>query len=197
MLYKVSFFSSCGHKGYIENHIPGAPATETNPQRCLACEYVIQPALGHTHSFGDTYYSDEYQHWHQCTDESCGAKTDIGNHVFGQAEVTKEPTTTEKGEKTYTCSVCGETKYEEIDVISGGMGNIDDVEKPSNGEPSGVEVNPLGETEIITVVLAAVATSSVAVTCTVLIMNKKSAKIKKKRFDSEGDGVDGDSESEE
>ena len=189
--------SSCGHKGYIENHIPGAPATETNPQKCLACEYVIQPALGHTHSFVDTYYSDEYQHWHQCTDESCGAKKDIGNHVFGQAEVTKEPTTTEKGEKTYTCSVCGETKYEEIDVISGGIGNIDNVEKPGNGEPSGVEVNPLGKTEIITVVLAAVATSSVAVTCTVLIMNKKSAKIKKKRSDSEGDGVDGDSESEE
>ncbi len=189
--------SSCGHKGYIENHIPGAPATETNPQRCLACEYVIQPALGHTHSFGDTYYSDEYQHWHQCTDESCGAKKDIGDHVFGQGEVTKEPTTTEKGEKTYTCSVCGETKYEEIDVISGGIGNIDDVEKPGNGELSGVEVNPLGETKIITVVLVAVATSSVAVTCTVLIMNKKSAKIKKLRSDSEGDGVDGDSESEE
>ena len=117
--------SSCGHKGYIENHIPGTPATETNPQKCLACEYVIQPALGHTHSFVDTYYSDEYQHWHQCTDESCGVKTDIADHVFGQGEMTKEPTTTEKGEMTYICSVCGERKYEEIDIITGEDDNVD------------------------------------------------------------------------
>ena len=31
--------------------------------------------------------------------------------------ITKEPTTTEKGRKTYTCTVCGEKKYEDIDKL--------------------------------------------------------------------------------
>ena len=37
-----------------------------------------------------------------------------GNHVWGEGEVTKEPTCTEKGVKTYTCTVCGETKTEDV-----------------------------------------------------------------------------------
>ena len=35
-------------------------------------------------------------------------------HVWDEGKVTKEPTCTEKGEKLYTCTVCGETKTEEI-----------------------------------------------------------------------------------
>ena len=39
------------------------------------------------------------------------AKTD---HTWDKGSVTKEPTATEKGIKTYTCSICSETKTEEI-----------------------------------------------------------------------------------
>lgn len=38
-------------------------------------------------------------------------------HTWDEGTVTKEPTETEKGEKTFTCTVCGETKTEEIDVL--------------------------------------------------------------------------------
>ena len=31
-------------------HTPGAAATETTPQKCTVCDYVIAPALGHTHN---------------------------------------------------------------------------------------------------------------------------------------------------
>ena len=41
---------SCGDKGGIENHIPGAEATETTDQVCTECGYVITPALGHVHT---------------------------------------------------------------------------------------------------------------------------------------------------
>lgn len=30
-------------------HTPGAAATETTPQKCTECDYIITPALGHTH----------------------------------------------------------------------------------------------------------------------------------------------------
>ncbi len=38
------------------------------------------------------------------------------NHDWGEGKVTKEPTCTEKGVKTYTCS-CGETRTEEIPAL--------------------------------------------------------------------------------
>lgn len=37
------------------------------------------------------------------------------NHAWDDGKVTTEPTCTEKGVKTYTCSICGETKTESID----------------------------------------------------------------------------------
>ena len=42
---------SCGEKQTLQAHMPGAKATETTPQLCLVCGYVIQPALSHkTHN---------------------------------------------------------------------------------------------------------------------------------------------------
>ena len=40
----------CGDKKNIQNHIPGAEATETTDQKCTVCDYVIVPALGHVHT---------------------------------------------------------------------------------------------------------------------------------------------------
>ena len=40
-----------------------------------------------------------------------------GNHSWNAGEVTKEATCTEAGEKTYTCTVCSETKTEAVDAL--------------------------------------------------------------------------------
>ena len=37
------------------------------------------------------------------------------NRPYNDGEITKEATCSEEGEKTYTCSLCGETKAEELD----------------------------------------------------------------------------------
>lgn len=48
-----------------------------------------------------------------CTD--CGEKDpDYHEHSYDEGVVTKEPTCTEKGEKTFTCSECGHSYTEEI-----------------------------------------------------------------------------------
>ena len=44
----------------------------------------------------------------------CGAESEIASHSFGDGVVTKNPTYTEEGERTYTCSECGATKTETI-----------------------------------------------------------------------------------
>ena len=58
---------------------------------------------------GDTY----------CTD--CGKKISLGqavaktnNHSYDDGKITTEPTCTKKGTKTFTCTVCGNTKTETV-----------------------------------------------------------------------------------
>ena len=41
--------SLCHDKKDQAAHTPGAAATETTPQKCTECDYIITPALGHTH----------------------------------------------------------------------------------------------------------------------------------------------------
>lgn len=57
---------------------------------------------------------------HSCCDAfiSSGetvSKTTV-EHTWDSGKVTKEPTYTEKGEMTYTCTVCGTTRTEELDL---------------------------------------------------------------------------------
>ena len=42
--------SLCHDKKDEAAHTPGAAATETTPQKCTECDYIITDALGHTHS---------------------------------------------------------------------------------------------------------------------------------------------------
>ena len=42
--------SLCHDKKDEAAHTPGAAATETTPQKCTECDYIITPALGHIHS---------------------------------------------------------------------------------------------------------------------------------------------------
>jgi len=81
----------CGAKGTVENHTPGAPATETTPQTCTKCGYVIQGALGHTHNYPSEYEKDVNSHWNEC---SCGAKSNINDHIYDNGCDT-------------SCNVCG------------------------------------------------------------------------------------------
>ena len=64
----------------------------------------------HTHSFGDWRTLNSTYHAVVCT---CG-ETEIKEHSFGYGIITKEPTETSTGVKTFTCEICGATKTETI-----------------------------------------------------------------------------------
>ena len=51
------------------------------------------------------------------------------DHTWNIGEVTKEPTCKDKGEKIYTCTVCGETRTEEIAVTDNHTWNTGEVTK--------------------------------------------------------------------
>lgn len=71
--------NNCIEKKDVTSHTPGAEATETTPQTCTTCGYIIKQALGHTHHFEPTYQMDEKNHWYEC---ECGEKTEIQSHTY-------------------------------------------------------------------------------------------------------------------
>ena len=67
----------------------------------------------HSHSYADAWSHDATHHWHAST---CGHEVVSGKaeHTWNGGEVTKAATCGAVGEKTFTCTVCGATKTEEI-----------------------------------------------------------------------------------
>lgn len=94
---------------------PTATETGERTQTCTVCgktRVIEEPALGeHQHSYGSTWKSDTESHWKEC---ECGDVSEKAVHTWSTETVTKQPTATEKGEKTQTCTVCGKTKATEI-----------------------------------------------------------------------------------
>jgi len=67
-------------------------------------------AVGHTHTYGDNWASDENNHWKVCAGTSCTEIGELAAHTFDDGAVTVAPTATKAGVFTYTCTVCSYKK---------------------------------------------------------------------------------------
>ena len=93
---------------------PGCLTTGTKVFVCTVCKEQKEEELVATgHKFSSTWTSDTEYHWHTST---CGHEvvSDQSAHTWNSGVVTTAPTFSETGIKTYTCTVCGKTKTEEI-----------------------------------------------------------------------------------
>ena len=113
--------SVCGNKKDEAAHTPGAAATETTPQTCTACGYVIKEATGHAHFFNHKKTNAKYLksvatctkkavYYYSC---SCGA---IGTTTFESGDLAAHSYKTEwskdNAKHWHECSVCGNKKDE-------------------------------------------------------------------------------------
>ena len=95
---------------------------------------TVNPYKGnHEHTYGNSWYSDDTSHWHQCTAEKCPALSDstkdLASHTFVW-KVEKAATATETGLKHEECTVCGFERNEtEIPTRHGGRPDT----KPDGG----------------------------------------------------------------
>lgn len=81
--------------------------------------YITKAA--HAHNFDTVnWLSDEQTHYHACLIEGCTETLEKTIHAFDNGVETKPATTEMAGEKTYTCTVCGKVKIEEIPKIHTG-----------------------------------------------------------------------------
>ena len=71
---------------------------------CDRTEEIDKLSPSHKHSYGTDWKSDKSNHWHEC---ACGDRSGESTHTEDSGSVTKAPTETEKGVRTYRCSVCG------------------------------------------------------------------------------------------
>ena len=76
----------------------------------------VGSAKGHTYS--TEWTNDDTCHWHAST---CGHTNEMlgkETHHWDAGEITKQPTETSEGEKTYTCDVCQKTKVDRIGKLN-------------------------------------------------------------------------------
>ena len=115
--------SVCGNKKDEAAHTPGAAATETTPQTCTTCGYVIKEAIGHVHSYTEKNTDAKYLksaatctakavYYYSC---SCGEK---GTETFEYGDMLAHSWGTvweNNGSKHWhECTVC-KTKGDEAD----------------------------------------------------------------------------------
>lgn len=108
--------------GHVETTIPAQAATCTETgltagKKCSVCGEVLVeqqevPATGHNPDSIWTFGAIPDMHYKKCL--TCGEIAVTAEHTWDNGVVTVEPTETEDGEKTYTCTVCGDTKTEYI-----------------------------------------------------------------------------------
>lgn len=96
-----------------DGHIPGAPATCTEPQLCTRCGAVLEKALGHDYKSEVTAPTCTEMGYTTNTCSRCGDTnksnyTEPAGHKPSDWIVDKQPTTDSEGGKHKECTVCGE-----------------------------------------------------------------------------------------
>ena len=74
----------------------------------------------HEHTYSSEWSKDETNHWHAATCEHTSEVSGRAAHTFDAGSITPAATHTTAGLKTFTCSVCGQTKTEVIAKLTYG-----------------------------------------------------------------------------
>ena len=115
----------CGTASETENHEWNDGIVTTQPTcavkgektyTCTKCGATKKEDVDPTgqHTYGE-WVDDQNgtSHTHTCT--VCSTASETENHKWNDGVVTKQPTCSAEGEKTFTCTVCGATKKESVD----------------------------------------------------------------------------------
>ena len=67
-------------------------------------------AENHEHSYNSDWEKDDTYHWHACKDEKCESVSSKAEHTWDDGKITTPATAQADGVKTFTCTVCNQTK---------------------------------------------------------------------------------------
>ncbi len=129
--------AGCNAHDAITAHSSSGAATETKPEICTECLYVITPATGHViHTPESEWAYDDNKHWHECTgcedqeldpashdyDNACDTTcntcpyTRSVNHLYNVLKRNNES-------HWYECAVCHDKDLTSVEAHKGGESN--------------------------------------------------------------------------
>ena len=114
---------------------PTEEADGKKERTCTVCSYKEEQSIAkleHTHTFAETWTSDEANHWHVATCEHTEEVSEKAAHTFGDYVSNNDATTESDGTKTRKCSVCG---YQ--DTVTDAGSKIETVATPTFSVESG------------------------------------------------------------
>ena len=85
---------------------------------CVALLAFAACAGNHEHTFEERWSTNATHHWHSGNCEHTQQITDMGEHTWTtEGTVTLKPGCTTVGKNTYSCTVCGLTKSDDIPAV--------------------------------------------------------------------------------
>ena len=100
---------------------PTETTEDVKTYTCTVCGNTKTATIGtleHKHTFDtERWDHDAENHWHPATCAHTSEKKDLAAHSWNEGVVTTQPTETTEGVKTYTCTVCGNTKTATIGTL--------------------------------------------------------------------------------
>ena len=71
-------------------------------------------SCSHDCAFSEDWTKNATDHWHACTHDGCTEPSDKAAHEWDEGKITTKATQEAEGVKTFTCTVCGQTKTEGV-----------------------------------------------------------------------------------
>ena len=149
------------------------PAAHTGIHACSTtcrwCDATLTTVGAHT--FGNWENHSEVQHKHTCV---CGTVA-YADHTWNNGTVTKQPTTSATGSKTFACTDCGTTKQETLDKLPTTDGSVTDNNAGAGNTNADGTADKDGSSAVVVVVIvvAAVAVLGGGGVTAYLILRKK------------------------
>lgn len=75
---------------------------------------TLMTSCSHECVFSEVWTGNETDHWHACTHEDCPETADQAAHEWDEGKITTKATQEAEGVRTFTCTVCNQTKTEAV-----------------------------------------------------------------------------------
>lgn len=86
---------------------------------------AVLASCNHSHEKASERMYNETHHWYPCSDSECTAVLEKVEHSFTAGAITKQPTPSADGVRSYLCTVCGYLKSEAVKYES--VYTVDDI----------------------------------------------------------------------
>ncbi len=144
--------------------------TDADGKNAVTAENIVIPQISHEID-AEKWESDAENHWNICT--GCDAHVNEAAHTYGDWTVTKAATSTEDGEQTHSCAICGYVASEKITATGTSPNSTSNSNNGSNTNQNNTGIKT-GDTSMVELFCALIAVAFASAIALVIISKKRS-----------------------